>query len=1341
MAKIFLEARRLYKKLISLQMKVSDNEIEDADGYLHLFKDLLNKFEKVLNKVDIYKLDVDPSYIKTLEKEYSTMVEDAVAFNWQYKYWLYRTPLMKRTKWIASLINSALRKEHQKGTSKNNTNKSIYDVPTVTIKDVEEFLETMLSMDMLENYESDIKRLIRGTYTEPGLYRLWISYKRSDYNNSSSNHAFVKPNNIIEDNVNLSTKMIKNLDNKFISEDEYRLKIYPLLIKNGWVYSINKFLNKYPTHKDFKSFYKKLVNDNNSVKVLFNDELNYMLLAIRDVEIDSKDLLIKFIDFNEPVDYNKLKDDIDDKLYNRVNESVEFKKPTNIVKDNSLYNNIINDFKPFENKKISIKNYIILEELIKKYNFVNIYNNVNMNYIMPLYNSYIRGFIINPSSYEIVNIYNIKRFETSEYGDKLQLILYYYTESDSINNKDYVTLQIIDNLLVNESTEFKKPTNIVNDNTKGFTEILNAFKPYNKKIIGSNIVGNENIISDIIDLLKSNFKISTTPTSFSNLDKSIKNDIKDDLNLIEKNNLHVGFVSIHDSVIYGDKLQVFYYLIYSNDSSEPTDYIMVSLKNNVNESVKSEFKRPENIVKDNLVFNEIINKFKPYENKEFPVLSNNIDIVFDLIHEYEFKDINASTNELKKAHKYYIEKYLSGNGKVNIIDVYNIAKYETEKYGDKLQIIIYFYNYDSYFSGDETDYCKLEIINKMDEDIEFKRPENIINNNLTTLNNLLFKYKPEKNNFFTDDRDKIIQILNDGDFKIDNNFSDDKLFDENLIKYLNKGKTNESIKEFEPYAYLNKDTEKGFLILFYTKSSGEIVSESIVPVYVKDNILYLDNNIIDESMEFKKPTNIINDNLYYNDLFKVAELTKNKIIEDYTPLDKYVQDIFSEYKFEELPKDFNDNIKKKYFFEILQAVGIDECTVKLENSKFFIDKNKNIILLRFSSDKYVYETPDNIYIFLYADTLKPLVDYNFKKFEYVVNDNDIVYESTEFKRPENIVKDNVEINKIKNDLEPYLNHVIKYNYDEEPGESDEFYSIVDKHFNYTTESITKGYKEYKSYMNKVYNKEPYKSFIKKIESYVSEYDFRLNHFLVFDSKYYGDKLQIVIYNFKDMNDSENDYIAAQLIYNTKSKINEGFENPFVNNETNNNEDTELINNIKPKKDNLITKVELWDSNRRLNQIKCLRNKVIANTKFFKGDIVEAAPVITLSHEDLYSKNIRDIVFDISPGKFGIPLGYSSIYRTSADTRNEPNIDYKYDIENNELIFVATKNIDKGEELIIAVDNTVYDNQLTEESFADMFSPSTYEPTENGILGIKALSEPNNSYNPGVSGIAPTSGGL
>lgn len=803
MVKIFLEARRLYKKLISLQMKIADNEIEDADGYLHLFKDLLNKFEKVLNKVDIYKLDVDPSYIKTLEKEYSTMVEDAAALNWQYKYWLYRTPLMKRTRWIASLINNALRKEHQKGESKN-SNKSIYDVPTVTVKDVEEFLETMLSMDMLENYEGDIKRLIRGTYTEPGLYRLWISYKRSDYSNSSNNHAFVKPNNIIEDNVNLSTKIIKDIDNKFISDDEFRLKLYPILIKNGWKW-VNKFSDKYPTDKKFKSFYKKLVNDNNSVRVLINDNLNYMLLTIRDVEVSGKELLIKFIDYNNPVDYTKLKEDIDDKLYNTVNESTEFK-------------------------------------------------------------------------------------------------------------------------------------------------------------------------------------------------------------------------------------------------------------------------RPENIINNNL--------------------------------------------------------------------------------------------------------------------------------NLTVLKNLLFKYKPEKNNFFGEDKDIIAQILNNGDFKFDDNFSDDKLYDNNLLDYINTGKTNASIKDSELYPYLNKETGKGFLILFYTRSSGEIVSESIVPIYIKDNILYLDESVINES--------------------------------------------------------------------------------------------------------------------------------------------------TEFKRPENIVGDNVEINKIINDLKPYLNRPIKYNYEEQSGESDKFYELLDKYFNSDSGIYHHGFKHPRYSNDNAYKKEPFKSFIQYIidkgNILETNNNFAPKFFMIFDSKIYGDKIQFVVYSFVDKT-THDDYVAGQLIDNTKTKINEGFENPFVSNEENNDEDTELINKPKPKNNNLITKVELWDSNRRLNQIKCLRNKVIANTKFFKGDIVEAAPVITLSHEDLYSKNIRDIVFDISPGKFGIPLGYSSIYRTSADTRNEPNIDYKYDIENNELIFVATKNIDKGEELIIAVDDTVYDNQLTEESFADMFSPSTYEPTENGILGIKALSEPNSPYNPGVSGIAPTSGGL
>lgn len=370
-------------------------------------------------------------------------------------------------------------------------------------------------------------------------------------------------------------------------------------------------------------------------------------------------------------------------------------------------------------------------------------------------------------------------------------------------------------------------------------------------------------------------------------------------------------------------------------------------------------------------------------------------------------------------------------------------------------------------------------------------------------------------------------------------------------------------------------------------------------------------------------------------------------------------------------------------------------------------------------------------VFIWFIDLNEDIDEQINDFEKNDLTIDSLNESIEFKKPSNIVEDNLSYKKIIDDLKPYKNKIMIDDEDQLPtSESTKLYKVIDKYFN--NEYYVNVLDEYKDV-------EPFKSFIKRMETNSGCVVLELG---IFNSKEFGNKLQLALYEFYT-SDSYNYYIAIQIIdkLNTPGNINEGFENPFVNNEDNNNEDTKMINSIPVKKDNLIKGVELWNNHRRLNQIKCLRDKVIANTKFFKGDIVEAAPVVLLSHEDLYTKNIRDIVFDISPGKFGIPLGYSSKYRTSAETRNEPNIDYMYDIENNELIFITTKNIEKGEELIIAVDDIVYDNQLTEESFVDMFSPSTYSPTENGIVGIKAISQPNDPFNPGNSGIAPTSGGM
>lgn len=206
-----------------------------------------------------------------------------------------------------------------------------------------------------------------------------------------------------------------------------------------------------------------------------------------------------------------------------------------------------------------------------------------------------------------------------------------------------------------------------------------------------------------------------------------------------------------------------------------------------------------------------------------------------------------------------------------------------------------------------------------------------------------------------------------------------------------------------------------------------------------------------------------------------------------------------------------------------------------------------------------------------------------------------------------------------------------------------------------------------------------------------------------------------------------------------NKINESFSNPFSDIE---NENISDITITEKKHDDLIKGVELWDKRKRLNQVAYQNNKMLAINKLFKGDIVESAPVIILNQNDLYSKNVRDIVFDISPGKFGVPLGYAALYRTTLDVNKEPNIDYEYNIENNELNFIALKNIDKGEELIIKADNDDYSNQLKEDYFSDIITPSAYPESFNDeVINIKPLTDQTSQSNSAYSGFAPITGGL
>ena len=188
----------------------------------------------------------------------------------------------------------------------------------------------------------------------------------------------------------------------------------------------------------------------------------------------------------------------------------------------------------------------------------------------------------------------------------------------------------------------------------------------------------------------------------------------------------------------------------------------------------------------------------------------------------------------------------------------------------------------------------------------------------------------------------------------------------------------------------------------------------------------------------------------------------------------------------------------------------------------------------------------------------------------------------------------------------------------------------------------------------------------------------------------------------------------------RKKINEGFENPF--------EDT-VTDTLSSKDDSIIKdplfspttakvsigNVSLWNKNVS-NKVVYANNRMYAGKYFCEGDIVEVSPVKILSDKDMYSENIRDSSFVVDKGKgiYALPLGYALCYRNSVEIphSNGGNLEYSFDMDNNTITFTATRDIRKGEELVITATDDDFANEIQPGQFQYQQGPDPIYSTKN-----------------------------
>lgn len=147
------------------------------------------------------------------------------------------------------------------------------------------------------------------------------------------------------------------------------------------------------------------------------------------------------------------------------------------------------------------------------------------------------------------------------------------------------------------------------------------------------------------------------------------------------------------------------------------------------------------------------------------------------------------------------------------------------------------------------------------------------------------------------------------------------------------------------------------------------------------------------------------------------------------------------------------------------------------------------------------------------------------------------------------------------------------------------------------------------------------------------------------------------------------------------------------------------------------KIGIWNgpSNSIIYRAGSDGGRMISKTYFQKGDIVETAPITILKKGDLYSRNIRDLVFQLDDDGeiFGLPAGYANCYRKDIEAPTEGNIRYKYDENTNTLVFTAISVIKPGTEIVLKTDAEDFGNQLQPKDF------HKYAPGLEPSLSIKS----------------------
>lgn len=115
----------------------------------------------------------------------------------------------------------------------------------------------------------------------------------------------------------------------------------------------------------------------------------------------------------------------------------------------------------------------------------------------------------------------------------------------------------------------------------------------------------------------------------------------------------------------------------------------------------------------------------------------------------------------------------------------------------------------------------------------------------------------------------------------------------------------------------------------------------------------------------------------------------------------------------------------------------------------------------------------------------------------------------------------------------------------------------------------------------------------------------------------------------------------------------------------------------------INKINMVPTNANQCRVTCDGKNVYANATFYPGDIIEICPTKKIDKSALYSKDMRESVFEVVPNEeWVLPYGYCKFYLS--DNLGDGNCNYIWDPANRVIVIKAINKIPKYSKLLLNI---------------------------------------------------------